>query len=458
MDRKLSRRGLLAALAVSPIALACQQRFPDPPKVAAPAAVALASPTASEPRRVRIALPSHDLFRFWGTRFQNANHKLDPARHVKLTTMTIDVGTATADELPARYGQGIAGLPAAEAPDLFLTGPEEISLLPALAQSGAALDLAPMLKNEKWFKPDDFWGNALQTGRVQGKQVALPAQLGVETLVYNKRLFQEGNINPPPAGWSWDQFIASAKALTRPGQGEQPGRWGMFVGTGTPTLASLAWQHGAQLIPEDGSRIDLTEPGTLRAIELLRDMIETHKVAAPIVTTQLGNPGQQQFGWWPAMNGGRVAMASLVVAGGIFWGNARDPFLIAELPTAEKKAVLGVAPLMLGVPKNAPDPAHSLNALRAIFESSGVTMFLPPTKNIEDLRKAEGLLAESDGPALQNALQIVRFVPGDAPSGLYSVVEREFVAPVLTGAKKPAQAAKDAQAVIDELIKKAKGQ
>src|SRR5688572_7278854 len=99
MDRKLSRRRLLSLLAVSPVAMACQDRFPDPPKIAAPAVVAVASPTASEPRRVRIALPSHDLFRFWGTRFSNVNHKLDPARHVKLTTMTIDVGTANAEDL-----------------------------------------------------------------------------------------------------------------------------------------------------------------------------------------------------------------------------------------------------------------------------------------------------------------------------------------------------------------------
>jgi hypothetical protein len=186
-------------------------------------------------------------------------------------------------------------------------------------------------------------------------------------------------------------------------------------------------------------------------------MIETHKIAAPVTAEQMGIPGQQRFGWWPAMNGGRVAMAGLLLAGGIFWGNARDPFLIAEMPTAEKKIVLGIAPLMLGIPKNAPDVAHSLNALRAIFESSGLTMFLPPTRNIEDIRKTESLMAESDAPALQSTLQMVRFVPGDAPSGLYGVVEREFVAPVLTGAKKPAQASKDAQAVIDELIKKAKG-
>ena len=180
--------------------------------------------------------------------------------------MTIDVGTASYEELPARFAQGLAGLPQAEAPDLFMTGPEVMSMLPPLAQTGAAHDLAPMLKNSALVKPADFWADGLDTGKVQGKQITLPAQVGAEVLVYNKRLFQEGNINPPPAGWTWDQFIGSAKALSKPGQGDEPPRWGAFVGTATPTLASLAWQHGAQLIPEDGSRIDLTEPGTLRAL------------------------------------------------------------------------------------------------------------------------------------------------------------------------------------------------
>src|SRR5262249_12010829 len=161
---------------------ACRQRFPDPPKAAGPSVALLATPTPDEPRKVRIGLPSHDLFRFWATRFQNLNNRLDPARRVKLTTTPIAGGPTGSEALPGVYAQGIAGLPSTETPDLFMTGPEEISLLPALVGAGVALDLSPILKSERWFKGDDFWGNALRAGQVQGKQAALPSALGAEVI------------------------------------------------------------------------------------------------------------------------------------------------------------------------------------------------------------------------------------------------------------------------------------
>ncbi|HEV8635030.1 MAG TPA: extracellular solute-binding protein [Chloroflexota bacterium] len=454
-SRPTSRRRLLAGLALLPAAVACRQQFPDPPKAAAPAAALLATPTPDEPRKVRIALPSHDLFRFWATRFQNVNNRLDPARRVKLTTTPIDVGTTGSEELPAVYAQAIAALPSAEAPDLFMTGPEEISLLPALARGGVALDLNPVLKSERWFKMDDFWGNALRAGQVQGKQAALPISLGAEVILFNRKNFQELGVQPPEGAWTWEQLIATAKRLSRRGAGDQPGRWGLYVGPGSPSLLTLAWQHGAQVISDDGGHVDMTEPGTLRALELLVDLIDTHKVAPPLdepaVAAGFGRP-------WAAMRRGEIAMWSVFAGGAVWWvGGGTDDLRIAEMPTAEKKVTLGTTPLMLGVPRNAPDQAHSLNALRAILDASAESMFLPPTRNASDIRKTDNLMAETDATAFANTLPMLRFIPGDAPTNVGPAVEHELLRPVLLKQKRPQQAARDTQRVIDALLKKAQG-
>jgi ABC-type glycerol-3-phosphate transport system substrate-binding protein len=369
--------------------------------------------------------------------------------------MPVDVGTAGPEELPSVYAQAIAGLPNGEAPDLFMTGPEQISLLPALARGGVALDLSPILKSERWFKMDDFWGNALRAGQVRGKQAALPIALGAEVMLFNRKSFQEQGVPPPEGAWSWEQLIATAKRLTRPGGGEQAGRWGLYVGPEGPSLLTLAWQHGAQVVSDDGARVDLTEPGTLRALDLLVDLVETHRVAPPLDEAALAVRFNRP---WAGIRRGEFAMWSVLAGGAVWWvGGGSDDLRIAEMPTAEQKVTLGATPLLLGVPKNAPDQAHSVNALRAILDASPESMFLPPTRNAVDVRKTDNLMAESDATAFANTLPMLRFLPGDAPTNVAPAVERELLRPVLLKQKRPRQAARDAQQVIDALLKQAQG-
>lgn len=408
-----------------------------------------ATPTPAEPRKVRIGRPELDLFAFWSTRFSNLNNRLSPERNVKLTTLGIDVGSSmTTVELPGAYARAIGNLPEAEVPDLIMSGPEEISVLRALAKAGVLHDLGPILKNERWFKESDFHGNALRTGSAQGKQVALPLALGAEVILFNQASFTEANVELPRAAWDWTAFTSAAKSLTRAAGGDRPARWGFNIGRFSPTLATMAWQHGAELISEDGRQVRLDEPGTLRAVELLLDLINTHKIAPP-PPDQATPPfstvqriGRQEF-----------AMGSMVAGGAVWWRNNTN-LLIAEMPTAEKKVVFGNASLLIGIPTRAPDLAHSLNALRAMFDASADSMFLPPRKGATDIRKTDTLMAESDASAFAATLSMARFLPGDAPLHVYPLIEQEFLFPVLRGQRRPAEAARAAQGAIDELLKR----
>ena len=58
---------------------------------------------------------------------------------------------------------------------------------------------------------------------------ALPrAVAGVWVVFCNLRAFQEAGIKLPGAGWSWDDFLAVARATTRPGAGGPP-QWGTLL-------------------------------------------------------------------------------------------------------------------------------------------------------------------------------------------------------------------------------------
>lgn len=51
-----------------------------------------------------------------------------------------------------------------------------------------------------------------------------------------------------------------------------------------PSLFSLAWQQGAIVATGDG-RLDLAEPGTVRAAEFLADLVHGQRVAPPLDAT-----------------------------------------------------------------------------------------------------------------------------------------------------------------------------
>jgi len=447
--KRLSRRALLASLAGLPVLAACRAEYPDAPVPVAKGIASIATPTPSEPRPVRIGRPDLDLFAFWSTRFQNLNHRLNPERNVKLTTAAIGVGAPTAMDLPAAYAQALGALSGSEVPDLVMSGPEEINALSALTRAGVLHDLGPILKAESWFRSGDFHSNLLRAGLAQGKQSAIPLSVGAEVMAYSKRRFDEAGLEPPPAGWRWDTLVGIAKTLTRPASGDTPPRWGLHIGRASPTFVSLAWQHGAEVVAEDGARIRLDEPGTIQAIELLRDFVHTHKIAAPPdATAQLWNR------MFRGLSSGESAMGSFVAGGAVFWRGFGD-IQVTELPTTERRVILGTTPLLIGIPAKAPDLKHSLNALRAMVEASPDGMFLPPVKGTRDIRRTDSLMLDSEASAYVSALDQVRFLSADTPLHAYPAIEAEFLFPVLRGERKTAEAAQSAQKILDAMMKPA---
>jgi ABC-type glycerol-3-phosphate transport system substrate-binding protein len=438
---RLSRRRLLGAAPLLPILLAGCGSFAEN----LPAAIRPATPTPTEPRRVRLGRPTP----FFGDdRLHAPLRRIDPARHVRFELTGIDVGTDAPEQRPARFASLLKGLAPADAPDLVLAGPGEIA---HLARADALHDLGPVLKGERWFEADDFWGDALRSCQARGKQLAVPLEAGVECLLYNRRSFQEAGVPPPEPGWTWDQFLQSAKALTRPGPSP---RWGFHPSPFWPSIVTMAWQNGAELITADGARVNLGEPGTLRGMELIVDLIHTHKVAPPLDDKMVQLADQYDFAWL-AIRSQEAAMIGQAVGQYAWWRQYEDVYA-AELPHAGTRVGLGFVGLMVGIPKQAPDMAHSLNALRGLVDATAGSLFLP-VRRADDLRAPELMLREPEGVGLLSALAAARFVPGDFPFEIVGVLSREYILPILTGKKRPAEAARDAQPLVDAELAKARG-
>ena len=83
----------------------------------------------------------------------------------------------------------------------------------------------------------------LSSGRIDGKQYAIPGGQTTQMLVYDKTLWDRAGAQPPAAGWTWEQFAAAAEKVG--------------AATGVPGSTDFGWaidwvevwlaQHGKHL-------------------------------------------------------------------------------------------------------------------------------------------------------------------------------------------------------------------
>ena len=81
------------------------------------------------------------------------------------------------------------------------------------------LPIQPLLSADAELAEDDFFPVVLNQFRAQGQVVGLPAEVQIPFLNYNKRLFDAAGLDYPEPGWTLDEFLETAVALTQ-GEGE----------------------------------------------------------------------------------------------------------------------------------------------------------------------------------------------------------------------------------------------
>jgi hypothetical protein len=430
----IGHRTLLAAVGALPVLGACGGIPEEGFRVLAP--LRAPSPTPTGPRLVRIAQPPGRDF-LLGDRAQALFRAVSPARNLSFRPMEVPAFPGLPGRAPS-YAEVLAAFPPDARPDLVFLGRDH---LPALARAGSLQDLGPLLTGQAWFKAADYLDGALRAVQVRGKRLALPLEVFVEVVVRRERAFDEAGTRPPDERWDWEAFTATAKSLTR------SGRWGCFVSPVWPSPWTLAWQAGAELVAEDGARWRFDEPGTLHALELMAGLIHDRKVAPPLDEDVLQSYEQIDHGW-VALVSGRTAMTGVRVGRSMAWRSGYDAVL-TTVPVSGRRTSLATANVMVAIPTNAPDVAHSLEALRALVDAGPEAFMIPARRGGADPRRVDAALSEAEAEVLKQTAVSARFLPGEAPSSVTRVVVRELVVPVLTGAKRPARAARDALPLVE---------
>lgn len=161
-----------------------------------------------------------------------------------------------------------------DAPDvMFLTNMTQYMPL------GVLKDLRPLFA-EHGFNTDAYSAEMIEQFSYQGGVFGVPRDNDTMVVYYNRDLFEAAGIDPPSsAGWTTEEFVNAAIALTgTTGGGQQYGlaydprhwdRWGR--------------KNGAQFFddPRNPTRVTLDDPNLMVALEFLYDLKNTHRVTPP---------------------------------------------------------------------------------------------------------------------------------------------------------------------------------
>jgi multiple sugar transport system substrate-binding protein len=247
--------------------------------------------------------------------------------------------------------------------DMYWLSQENMSL----ASQGVLLELSDCLADAEEgtvadvndYYPDVFKANLYEDGVYGLPWIAQPV-----VVYYNTDLFDAAMLDYPEEGWTWDDFVETAKALTLDTDGDgEIDQWGFTQIDGWPPPFMWIWQAGGELINEDFTEAPIDSPEFLEGMEFFLSLTYNGEFT----------PSQEYIaeqGFNEPFKAGKIAM---------FMGGAAD-----DLDRIE------------GLPVNVIHvPAHPETGSKATFAWNASTVIWSGTENPEVACQA--LLAVTDG-------------------------------------------------------------
>lgn len=199
------------------------------------------------------------------------------------------------------------------------------------------LDLQPFMDSDPNFDEDDFQPMTLEHFQSQGGTWAVPMTANYQLLFYNKDLFDEAGIDYPQAGWSWDDFLATAKELTV-GEGEEKEQWGFVEASPNPAVMIQSRTGTLFDMDTDPPSVNLDDPAVADALRWYTDLYLVHEVSPYYPPPEEDSTGLD------------IPEGYLTIEGG---GAAMWPEATAAFPYRSQQMNLGVVPF----PADSPDAA-----------------------------------------------------------------------------------------------------
>lgn len=275
---------------------------------------------------------AHLVFTYWGSTveketIENAMKQFEAA-YPGVTVEPLHI--------PNDYDTKMVTMEAAgEAPDVCYMS---VTMAFTWGKEGKLVNIYDKLAVDEAMSVEDFMDGVWfewEPGKTFG---ALPAiePFGV---FYSKDAFDAAGLEYPKAGWTWDEFIATARKLTIDANGktaeeegfdpENIAQFGVQFGTGSADYLSFVYSNGGDYITKEGEFV-LNQPEAVEALQNIADVINVEHLApspiqakaipSPVISLQTGKVAMLVGGQWNCLD----------------LGNAEINFDLAPIPVYKK--------------------------------------------------------------------------------------------------------------------------
>ena len=120
-------------------------------------------------------------------------------------------------------------------------------------------------------------------------------------IYYNTKLFDEAGVSYPKEDWTWEDFLETAKALTKRDEDGNVEVWGYQLGLGSFSMSPWMLTNNTRILTKDWKHSNLNDPLVKEVFQFIYDLVYVHKVS-PIPDFTRNSP--------PLFSNSRAAMTS----------------------------------------------------------------------------------------------------------------------------------------------------
>ncbi len=255
---------------------------------------------------------------------------VDVARGFQEANPKVKINTEAVPSQPNHLLKLATSFAAGDPPDVWVIDYRRFGLL---QNSGVVQPVEKYLEQSTVIKASDFYTKPLEPFTVNGQLQCIPMNMSSLEVYYNKDLFDRAGVPYPKDGWTWDDFVRDAKAITALSTPDEK-IYGLGIDPQLIRLAPFIWQNGGEIVDDvdHPTRLTLDTPQAKEAFQWFVDLQVKHHVVA----TQEENYSEQDqtrflfntLGMWLLS---RRVVPALRTSSGFSWD-------VAPLPQGKEKA------------------------------------------------------------------------------------------------------------------------
>ena len=160
-----------------------------------------------------------------------------------------------------------AGATGGELPDVFWMHSNQAQ---KYMENDMLMDLTDRIAASDKIDMGNYYQGIVDLYKSNGKQYAVPKDIDTIALWYNKTIFDECGVAYPDDTWTWDTFVEAAAKLTT------ADHWGYAIAPSNnqDSFYNMVYSMGGCIITDDKKASGYDQPGTIKAIQMVVDMVK----------------------------------------------------------------------------------------------------------------------------------------------------------------------------------------